>query len=126
MKQVILDPEELGRKTDKSERHKLADRLATKVCEFNLTQPYGGQVTLTKTGRPHYDILFCLPRHLDGLISVYSHNFIVVQYNTASRSLPPDDRRVFTNEDDVVKFLRLAFVEHQSDKALAIPVKEKK
>lgn len=126
MKQVIIDQEELAQKKEKSPRHQLAERISKFVCENDLTQPYGGGITLSKQGRPHYSVLFCRPRTLDGLVSVYSHNFIVVQYHTAARSMPPDDRRVFESEENLFKFLRLAFVEFKADEALAVPVKEKK
>lgn len=124
-KQIIFEQTELSNKP-KSERHKLADRFAEFIIKNGLTQPYGGDVTLSLKGRPHYCVLFCYPRTLDGQIAVYSHNFIVIQYQTGYRNLPSDDRRVYTSEADAMKFLDLAFVQHKADEALAIPVKEKK
>lgn len=86
-----------------------------------LSSVYGGS-GLSKDKRYRY-ILISKPRVLDGEIRIYGPKFILINYQTAYRSLPHNDRRVFTSAQDMLKFIQWAFVDGEYDKALEIPTK---
>lgn len=104
-----------------SERAEIRERISNFVSNNSLNCPYGDS---GKHGKYHY-VLFSKPRTLDGAVNIYSPKFIQVKYQTAFRTLPQYDSRVFCNEDDTIDFIRLAFIEHKYDDAMKIPVKQK-
>lgn len=109
-----------------SERQLLCERIAEFLRTNDLCTPYGGDVSLFKgQGRPRYTVAFSKPRILDGTVEVYSPTYVLVRWITAVRALPHADGYVFESEQTAQDFLRLAFVEHDFDAALALPRKSK-
>lgn len=107
-----------------SKRSELAKRLADFINENNLAQVLGGDVTQddNRKGKP-YVIMFSKLRNLDGVVTVFSEKFIHVKYRTRYGNVPQDGSYVFESEENVVKFLRLAFIE-LDDKAMEVPMKD--
>ena len=103
-----------------SERALLAQRLATFLIENDLCQVYGGDVSLVKVPRPHYTVAFSKRATLDASISVYSPTFIVVEWMTQNRTMPHEGKRLFASEALARDFVRLAFVEHNTEAAMAV------
>jgi hypothetical protein len=103
-----------------SARAELAQRIADFVCEHDLAQVYGGDVS--SAGR-YRAIGFSRCASLDGEVRVYGPKFIQVLYQTRDHTLPREDAPVFTSEEHALEFLRLAFVEHDGESALEIPTK---
>lgn len=68
-------------------------------------------------------ITFSHARTLDGEVRVYGPKYIMIRWQTAYRNLPHEDTLVFDSVDNALDFLRLAFVEHDADTALAIPTR---
>ncbi len=104
-----------------SERKDIAYRIAEKIIDWKLTNPFGGDVTQSsdRKGKP-YRIAFSYPRLLDGMVSVYGPRFIQVQ---TMGPLGRDRGGVFTSETDALEFIRLAFVALDEEAADAIPRK---
>jgi len=59
-------------------------------------------------------------------VRYYGDKFVQVTWQTAIRAMPQNGAAVFTSADDAMEFVRLAFVEFDTDAAFAIPQKEKK
>jgi len=88
-----------------------------------MTNPFGGDVNQSQDHRS-YDILFAKPRTLDGLVRVFSPKFIQVM--TQGRAAPGYHYApVFACEAHAKEFLE-AIAASDNDRALAIPVKERK
>jgi hypothetical protein len=104
-----------------SEREEITERISDFVFCNSLATVYSG-TDLSKDKKYRY-VLISKPRVLDGEIRVYGSKFIYVSYQTAYRSLPAKDRRIFTSCDDALNFLQLAFVEYKFDEALEVPTK---
>jgi hypothetical protein len=100
----------------KSDRALLADRLAALVREKRMTAPFGGDVT---RGKRSYDVLFAKPRTLDGLVSVFSPRFILVQC-TGSAAPGYGWNAVYENEAAATAFL-LNIAAGDKDAASAVP-----
>jgi hypothetical protein len=105
-----------------SPRAQVAHDLAEFITQNHLNNPLGGTVTRSGDKRA-YVVDFSKPANLDGSIRVYAPNFIMV--NTLGRLAPNggDDSRVFTSLELAEDFLRLAFIEYEQDKAVALPTK---
>lgn len=106
-----------------SPRAELAARLATFVGEYNLCNPYGGDVRKVEKPRPHYTIGFSRPAVLDGSIAVWGPTFIKIDFIHRGHG---DYRLVFASEENAIAFLRAAFVEHDWTKAWGVPQKPEK
>jgi hypothetical protein len=104
-----------------SDRQQLAQRFAEWLHAADMCSPYGGDVSLQRIGRPHYNVLFSKPAVLDGGLAVYSPKFIVIEWITQFRAMPREGRRVFETELDARDFLQLAFVEHEFTLAMDVP-----
>jgi len=104
-----------------SVREDIMRQIASFVERNYLSSVYSGY-GLSKDKKYRY-ILISKPRVLDGEIRIYGPKFILFSYQTAYRSLPHNDRRVFTSAQDMLNFLQLAFVDGKYDEALAIPTK---
>jgi hypothetical protein len=104
-----------------SERQLIADKFADFIIENDLNNPYGGDVVLDKSGKvPCYKILFSKPRVLDGVVSVYSKNWIQVKFQTQYRALPAKQSLVFKSVENALLFIKLAFIDLDFDSALEI------
>lgn len=107
----------------KSDRHKLADRIAKYINDNNLNLPFGGTVLLSKlNNHKFYSVLFSYPRTIDGEIAIYAPNFIQVTYKFGLR----EDNPVFDSEKTALNFIKYGFIDIDWDKANAIPRKPKK
>jgi hypothetical protein len=109
-----------------SERQSCANRIARFINANKLTNPFGGDVVLDRSGKmPCYEVSFSKPRVLNGTVSVYSTSFIMVHFETSYRALPNRARHVYASEADAINFLKLAFVDLNFDEAMEIPLKGK-
>ncbi len=104
-----------------SNREEITELISDFVFCNSLATVYSG-TDLHESKKYRY-ILISKPRVLDGEIRVYGPKFIYVSYQTAYRSLPAKDRRIFTSADDALNFLNLAFVEFKFEEALEVPTK---
>lgn len=104
-----------------SVREDIMRQIASFIERNGLASVYSG-FGLSEDKRYRY-ILMSKPRVLDGEIRIYGPKFILINYQTAYRSLPHNDRRVFTSAEDAIKFIQLAFVDGKYDEALEIPTK---
>ena len=104
-----------------STREDIMRQIASYIERNGLASVYSGY-GLSKDKKYRY-ILISKPRVLDGEIRIYGPKFILISYQTAYRSLPHNDRRVFTSAEDMLKFIQLAFVDGDYENALAIPTK---
>ena len=105
----------------KSERQELAERLAQVIIDTGMTRPFGGHVTKSKSST--YDVMFSMPRTMDGLVRVYSPNFILIM--CAGEASPGGGRwrEVYTTEQDAEDFLR-AIADGKKSVAQHVPTKE--
>ena len=87
--------------TDKppSDRRLLAERIAAFINDNRLNSPFGGEVDQSGDKRS-YDILFSIPRLLDGLVRVYGLKFILIQ--TQGPLARGTGERVFTSEQNAL------------------------
>jgi hypothetical protein len=104
-----------------SERQEIMNRVADFMHKNGMGQVYFDS-GLSQCKRYRY-VIGARPRVLDVSIRVYGPKFLLIEYQTAYRILPNNDRRVFTSEDDLLNFLYYAFVKLDADKAMAIPTK---
>lgn len=100
-----------------SARSEIADRIAAKICEWKLTNPFGGEVS--KNGK-YYGILFAVPRYLDGFVRVYGPKWILVE---GQGPLARYGNLIFESEENCLAFIHAAYVECNSEKAGAVPSK---
>lgn len=90
-----------------------------------MSEVYGCIEGISKDKKYRYST-FCHARTLDGEVRVYGPKYIMVRWQTAYRNLPHEDTLVFDSADNAVKFLRLAFVEHDRDAALEVQTRGEK
>lgn len=66
-----------------SERRALAERLASRIRNLGLTDPYGGEVTEVQNKKWHkyYEVTFSHPRTLGGVIRVLGVNKMYIHTN---------------------------------------------
>ena len=100
-----------------SARQEIANRIAEKICEWRLTNPFGGEVS--KSGN-YYGILFAIPRYLDGFVRVYGPRWILVE---TQGPMAHYGNRVFESEANAIAFIKAAFVDHNEAAADAVPMK---
>jgi hypothetical protein len=100
-----------------SERSDLAGRLATIIVEGRMCNPFGGEVTRSADKRS-YQVLFAKPRVLDGLVTVYSAKFILIQTDGPMAQL----NAVYESEEAATAVLR-ALVACEVSKAYAVPTR---
>lgn len=105
-----------------SARAEVAERIATKIREWRLTAPFGGDVE--HTDRKYYGILFAYPRYLDGLVRVYSPSWILVE--AQGPWARGGYQNAFSTEQDAINFIQYAFVDHNWELADQVPTKPRK
>jgi len=95
-----------------SPRQQVAQNLAETCIFGGLDDSYGvSMVKATdKKGKPHWSVLFCKARILDGVIRVYSPGFIMISWQTAIRNLPSKGMQVFRGEIEAKEFLINTFI----------------
>lgn len=106
-----------------SARSDAAQQISEKLYDFELNEVYG--INVGFEGRS-YHISFCKARILDGVVRYFGDKFVQVTWQTGIRSMPQHGNAVFTSAEAALEFIRLAFVEYDTDAAFAIPQKEKK
>jgi hypothetical protein len=117
----IIERAKAKEEKEMSERSDIATRIANFICENNLANPFGGDVEQSKDKR-YYGVLFSVPRLLDGFVRVYSPKYILIE--TQGRLVPQN--AVYESEENALKFMRLAYVEHNTEAAYAVPTKAPK
>jgi mannose/cellobiose epimerase-like protein (N-acyl-D-glucosamine 2-epimerase family) len=103
-----------------SDRAIVANRVAELVRAWGLCEVFGGDAERSPDGRYYY-VLFSRRSVLDGLVRVYGPAYVLVRYAGAHG----EGTRVYDSDDKATDFIRLAFVEHKMDEALAIPEKSR-
>ena len=95
-----------------SQRQQVAQNLAETCIFGGLNDSYGVSIdrATDKKGKPHWSVLFCKARILDGIIRVYSPGFIMISWQTAIRDLPSKGMRVFKAEHEAKEFLVNSFI----------------
>lgn len=95
-----------------SQRNEIAQNLAETCIFGNLSDSYGVscQRATDKKGKAHWSVLFCKARILDGVIRVYSPNFILITWQTAIRDLERNGSKVCRSEWEAKEFLVDTFV----------------
>lgn len=101
-----------------SERKELAQKIANFIIENNLAQVFGGEVgkSLNKKG---YSVSFSLPRTLDGCVTVFNLNYILVQ----SEGPSGDGNQLFDSLENVLNYLKSRWIEFDRVKAGNVPRK---
>ena len=95
-----------------SPRQQVAQNLADTCVFGGLNEVYGVSVDRQEQkGKKFWGITFCKARVLDGHISVYSPNFILIRWQTKFRHLPAAGQEVFKSEDAAKQFLIKNFVQ---------------
>ena len=111
-----------------SKRQAIVDRISCFIRNNELDGVYhysDKQELKTKLGRIFkiYVINFAKPRTLDAEIQIYGKGFIRLSFQTAYRDLPQKDNLVFKSEQDLIDFMKFAFVDIDADKAYQVPRK---
>ena len=92
-------------------RQQIAQNLVDTCVFGGLNEVYG--VDLKKTedkGKTFWTSTFCKARITDGVIRVYSPNFIMIKWQTALRDMPHKGQEVFRSEASAKEFLIKNFV----------------
>ena len=95
-----------------SPRQQVALNLADTCVMGGLNDSYGVNVSKSQDakGKEYWSVTFAKARTLDGNIRVYSPTFILIEWQTADRSLPAKGREVFRSEDEAKSFLQRTFI----------------
>lgn len=95
-----------------SQRNEIAQNLAETCIFGGMNDSYGVSCerSTDKKGKTHWSVLFCRARILDGVIRVYSPNFILITWQTAIRSVPRNGSQVCRSEWEAKEFLMNTFV----------------
>ncbi len=103
-------------------RHAVANEVAEVVRELELARVYGGEAKRHESGKC-YTVGISIPRTLDGQVSVYGKDYLLVAWTFAGAQapLPYNGTRLLGSVADVREFLRLAFTAHDGAAAMAIP-----
>lgn len=107
----------------KSDRQLLAEEIYQFVLDNDLDQVFGSGPRQSGD-KKYYAMTLSLPRTLDGEIKVYSPKFI--QVRAAGPLAQAGSNRVFESKQNVLDYLRLAFVEFNFDAAASVPTKPEK
>lgn len=101
---------------EKSPRLEFAEKLSEFIKDNGLANPYGGDVArgTDRKNRAYYGVGFSIPVHLDGNVSVYSHKYFVIKFRTRFKSLPAEATLLFKSQDDLLSFMKAAFVDHDA------------
>ncbi len=94
-----------------SPRQQVAQNLADTCVFGGLNDSYG--VSLAKSeekGKSFWSVTFCRARFLDGVIKVYSPNFILIKWQGRVANLPARGQEVFRSEASAKDFIISNFV----------------
>lgn len=108
-----------------SEREQIAWKISDFCSENHLTTPYGGYQGQKEDmrGKPHV-VLFSKPEYLDEKIYVFSPNYISLSFHTRILDLPRQDTLIFESIQNVLDYLKFAFITGEFNKANKVPLKE--
>lgn len=98
--------------SDMSLRQQVAQNLADTCIFGDLNDVYGVICEKTKDAKDktYWSVLFCKARITDGVIRVYSPNFIMITWQTAIRDLPNKGKEIFRSEAAAKEFIIKNFV----------------
>jgi len=99
-------------KKEKLSRKLLVEKIIQFVSDGKLNHLYAGGFSEVKTangGVVCYNIPICRTAYLDGNINVASYDKITVNWQTAYRTLPREDR-ITLNSGNILEFLEDAFI----------------
>lgn len=117
----------MSKNPNKPSRQDILNEIAEFIGDNDLAQVYGC-ITSAVEGKYKgavicYTATFCKARILDGEVKVYNDKKIEVTYQTGIRDLPRHGKHVFDSKERAIEFLQKAFVERDTEAALAIPEK---
>ena len=98
-----------------SPRQQVANNLADTCVFGGLNESYGVSIekAVDKGGKEHWSVLFAKARTLDGVLQVYSPNFILVTWRGALArvtDLPLQGSQVCRSESEAKQFLTSHFI----------------
>jgi hypothetical protein len=107
---------------EKSPRYEFAEKLSNFIIDNALTKPYGGDIVrgIDRKNRAYYGVTFSVPGVLDGNVSVYSHKYFVLKFRTRFAAIPPEATLLFKSQDDLLSYMKAAFVDHDIAKVISI------
>jgi hypothetical protein len=71
-----------------------------------MNDAYGVSIDkATEKNKTFWSVTFCVAKVTDGIIRVYSPNFIMIKWQTANRNLAHRGQEVFKSEDLAKAFL---------------------
>ncbi len=113
-----------------SERAVVAGKVADIVTALGAISPFGGRALRELSGQ-YYAVPFAMGRFMAGVVQIYSHAYVRVQYIATTPEAPPNglpvqDARTFDSVDKAARFLTLCIHAHKYAEALAIPQREPK
>lgn len=88
-----------------SPRQSVALELSDTCLCAGLNESYGVNVSKHEGDKSYWVVTFAKARILDGVIHVYSPNFILVKWQTAIRDMPRRGSHRFNNVADAKKFI---------------------
>jgi hypothetical protein len=94
-------------------RQQVAQNLADTCVFGGLNDSYGVNVEKSsdpKSKKTFWSVTFAVARVTDGVIRVYSPNFIMIKWQTADRTLRSKGQEIFHSEDGAKTFLIRNFV----------------
>jgi hypothetical protein len=98
--------------TPVSPRHEAALEILDTIRCCGLDEVYGGSMDrTTEKGKTFWVLTFCRARTLDGVVRVYSPNFIQVKYQQGNRKVS----EIFCSTRDAKSFLVRRFVQLEQD-----------
>lgn len=108
-----------------SKRQEILNRVSSFVSENELDGVYHFSDTTKPAGKniKIYTLGFAKPRVLDAEIQIYGKTFIKLSFQTAYRDLPQKDTLIFKSEQDLMNFLKYAFVDLDAESAYQVPRK---
>jgi hypothetical protein len=95
-----------------SPRESVAHELADTCRLGGLNESYGVNVDKVEDGlRSYWNVTFAKNRILDGVIRVYSPNFILVKWQTAIRTIPRKGSQRFADTQEAKSFITQTFIQ---------------
>lgn len=109
-----------------SPRHQLALELSLWMAQKGLqTAPEMGEVHRDPRGRC-YEVRFAMSAPTEGVVLVFGLDYLRVRYRTDRPGLPDEDSRLFDCAEAVMVFLEAAFIDGDTETALALPQRQPK
>lgn len=95
-----------------SPRQQVAQNLADTCVFGGLNDSYGVNIAKSKSasGKEYWGVTFAKAAILDGLIEIYSPNFIVVVWATGFRDMAAKGRELFKSEAAAKTFITKNFI----------------